>query len=144
MMQTKNNKGFSLVELLVVIAVLAILTGIVGMSLNIIGRSTAKSAAYSVNDLLTRCKAENLSGMECYVELHDSYAALCASDGSEIDRSAFKKPVTIETVDNGITQIGFNMSTGALNCNCTEITVTYGRTSYVIELEVLTGRHSIQ
>ena len=57
----KNNKGFSLVELIVVVAILGVCVGIVSMSLSTIFSSRAKKCANEISSLLSQCKVSAMS-----------------------------------------------------------------------------------
>ena len=59
-----NNKGFSLIELVVVMALVIVLTTIASMPLVNIYKARAKSAAETVNSMMSQSKINALSGTE--------------------------------------------------------------------------------
>ena len=61
-----NNKGFSLLELLVVVAIMAVLTGIISITYRTVNKSNVNKAASIVDDYLSlaREKAKTVSAYE--------------------------------------------------------------------------------
>ena len=53
----RNNSGFSLVELIVVMAIIGIITVIVGISVSTANSAKTEKAAASVNALISKCRA---------------------------------------------------------------------------------------
>ena len=53
----RNNSGFSLVELIVVMAIIGIVTVIVGLSVSTASSAKTEKAAASVNALISKCRA---------------------------------------------------------------------------------------
>ena len=51
-----NNKGFSLLELLVVVAIMAVLTGIISITYRTVNKSNVNKAASIVDDYLWQGK----------------------------------------------------------------------------------------
>ena len=145
MKRTRNNKGFSLVELIVVIAVLATLTGIMVGSIGIVGRTKAKAAAQTVDAMLSRCKMENLSGQDCYITVSGNTASIVRRDGSVMETKAVDSSVSVTLTPADCSYVGFDMKTGAVLGGCTSISVlnSNGQAVYTIRLISLTGEHSI-
>lgn len=52
----KNNKGYSLVEIIIVVAILSVLTAGISMSASAINNSNAKACANSIRDALAEAK----------------------------------------------------------------------------------------
>ena len=66
----RNNKGFSLVEMIVIVAILGILVGVFSTSIMPLLSQRAERAAKSTNDLLSKCKVYSMSRAgEIYVRL---------------------------------------------------------------------------
>lgn len=57
----KDNNGVSLVELIVVIAIMAIMTGVMSLGLSILFSKDAESAAIVVDDALSRTRTMSMS-----------------------------------------------------------------------------------
>lgn len=149
MTRIKNNKGFSLVELIIVIAILSALTAVTSLSINTIGRSKTMSVIEEVDTMLSRCKAENLSGLNCYVQFETGSVELCkkAADGTVtvLESRELEDSVTLTTEPESASKVvSFDMATGALDSDCEKIVATGGLTTYTIVLESLTGSHTIQ
>lgn len=90
-MINKDNKGFSLIELLVVVAILALAVTFVGGSMVSVYNAGAKKAAEQINAMLAQSKIDAMSGMPCKFELGYSdtdecyYVALYSSDGTNFN-----------------------------------------------------------
>ncbi len=65
----KNNKGYTLVELIVVIAIVALLASIITYSIGIVSRNRSREAASDFSALLSAAKISTMSGE---VEIDDS------------------------------------------------------------------------
>ena len=66
-MKTKSalvRKGFSLVEMIIVIAIMGILVGTVGLSIGLLRSTDTKGAAYDINSKLTDLKSRTTGGKE--------------------------------------------------------------------------------
>lgn len=57
----KNNKGFSLVEMLIVIGVMAILTGIVATSVALVNNANVSRAAKTFESLLNQSRTQSMA-----------------------------------------------------------------------------------
>ncbi|MGM9521965.1 MAG: type II secretion system protein [Oscillospiraceae bacterium] len=129
-MKKLNDHGFTLVELIVVIAILGILAGVMSYSVNQIFSSQARKFADEYDALLTQCRVCTLggAGSPVYVELcqdssGDFYGVLYEG-GAEVSRKKLGGASLSCTfqVDGGTEFsisssrslcIGYNRSTGA-------------------------------
>lgn len=129
-----NKKGFSLIELIVVIALMVVATTIASMPLVNMYKARAKSAAEQVNTMLSQSKIDALSGVEnefwlyfdntenCY-KCHLAYTIEGSHKGKIYKTVEFgNKNLTIgygKTVfgqdGKGIVRIRFNSQTGAID-----------------------------
>ena len=161
----KNNKGFTLVELIVVILVLGVVSGITALSINLIGSSSARQCATQMDALISKSRVSSLSHTEkIYINLYmldgkvvgDYYENGVRLSSKELSG----RRVAVSCVVGGVVsnlgnssnplKLSFNHSTGALNPNtadgsyyCTEINVLGGSRLYTITIAPLTGHHSI-
>lgn len=60
----KNNKGFSMIELIIVIAILGILTGMSTLSINYLKLANTRSAAKKIDSTLSKLKIDTMSKNE--------------------------------------------------------------------------------
>lgn len=56
-----DNKGFSLVELLVVLAIVSIITAMAGLTLGVVNNANVSKAATRFESMLTRSRAESIA-----------------------------------------------------------------------------------
>lgn len=59
----KNNKGFTLVELVVVIALMAVIAGVSSYTVNLVTKQELKDFSNNLDAMLCQCKIETMSGM---------------------------------------------------------------------------------
>ena len=73
----KNHKGFTLIELIVVVSILSILAGAVLYSVNSVSSTRARRFSSELSALLSECRINTLSGAAAPV-----YLKLCLEDGT--------------------------------------------------------------
>ena len=94
-----NNKGFSLLELMVVVAIMAILTGITTITYRTVNKSNVNKAASIVDDYLSlaREKAKTVSAYEWNMTIS------VGDDGTEVSyvkKTETKTGITEDTMDS--------------------------------------------
>ncbi len=162
----KDNKGFSLVELLVVVAIMASLTGLIGLSIGMLIGQRVKTAASDTKSLMQSAQTVAMSKENCTVEFTPT------SDGVEVvskvgtgkelkqvnisDKIAVKIKVadgSIVDVTSDAAVITYNRETGGFK-QCIvggtdkgvplEISFTKGTRTIVLELATYTGKISVK
>ena len=73
-----NNSGYSLVELIIVIAIMAVLIGTVFYSITMIFGANAKTCANNIQRAIADCKVTTMGKKEAYMELYrDAEGNVC-------------------------------------------------------------------
>lgn len=73
----KNNKGYSLVELIIVIAIMALLAGTAFFSINMIFGASAKTCANDIKEALAENKVTAMGKSEARVEIYREASDNC-------------------------------------------------------------------
>ena len=162
----KNNKGFSLVELIVIIAIMAVAMGAIITYIGSLGTAQAKQCA---NGLLTGfsqtkvCAMSRSSASMVVYSNEDGVFLLTKQGSNERTEKIGKKGTVVEyrtvrdsstfspvgdSVDTGV-KIEFDRASGACKKMasseyCYGFKVTNGRTTYIVNIEPITGRATIQ
>ena len=138
MTQRNNNKGFSLVELIVVIAIMSVAVSLVSYSFASVYRARSKRAAETLDAVISQCKIDSMSGLDCALEVAlddgDYYVNLYRVDESgnmnlykteklASDRLTFT--VGSDTVEEDPLIIRFNSSDGSI------VSAEIGTTDYL-------------
>lgn len=168
-MTVKNSRGFSLVELIVVTAIIAVCCGIITASISSVASSQARKCAQETNALLSKCRIRAMSlSADVYLKLY------CDSNGNMIaDYLENNVVVSREQLGNSRSHaayvtdtqhdlnasqplcLSFKRETGALKTllpdgtteagrQCTEILFFGGGRTYVIRLVPATGTHTLE
>ena len=163
----RNNRGLTLIELIVVITIIGVVAGLVGLTVGTAVSAKAQSAAASVNILISKCRTGNLSktsasGKAPCLTLSvedDKLLARYYENGSLVSTDSFslsgisvkyEKTDSAEPVvlaDGGPSlKLSFDRATGGLNAvdgaYCTSILFDAGRV-FTIELIPVTGMHRL-
>ena len=163
-MKKTKNAGFSLVELIIVVAILGILVGSGVSMMGLIAGKDAKQAQANVSSVLGKARIETMSKkslkLEIYRETADgAYFWRYIVDGvtdATAEKIASKKVEISYTDTNGTTHnimpgasliLQFDRSSGALKpfssgSYCNGIIFKQGTTERKIEIYPATGRHN--
>ena len=162
----RNNRGFSLVELIVVVAILGACVGLITASISTVSSSQARKCAASLDAALSRCRVAAMSragtvsmtvsvdgdGVVTVKQLEKNGETVTetASDAVGSSRCAVSYQVKGEAAATALDAAGFTLSfdrdTGAFDFTgtpITSITVSGGGRTYVITLDALTGAHQL-
>ena len=161
----KNNKGFTLVELIVVIALMAIIAGVSSYTISTVSNQELKDFANNYDAMLSQCQIETMSGMrnpvlEIAVNRDGEYRATLYSTTTRNDGSTVREVVksqylgedylvckydetTLARTDTLTVQ--FDRSTGEITTNkgFKTISVSNGRGTYKVQLVPETGFHKV-
>lgn len=107
----RNNRGFTLVELMVVIAIIGVLTAIISLNISVIFSTDARRAATTAADALSTCRQDNRSreGEQTFVVFTTTdtgkLAAALVVNGTVKDCDAISTRHVDVTVGNGKTPL---------------------------------------
>ncbi len=155
-----NNKGFTLVEMMIVIAVIAV--AIVGIitSTAVISSSNARKAANSFISLMGECRVNTTTGAQgVSIEITQNEGQLIAnitkksSTNETIEREEIlcESDVQFEFLDDNdkeitVKSITFNRETGALHepSELDRVVFKGGNREYVVKIHASTGYFEIE
>lgn len=164
-----NNKGFSYIELLIVLAIMAIMVGIMAISMGLIGRTNVNRGAEKIVNSMNRARnmamAKGTDSGVLQIELSNGkyycYAGnVTSSERESIRQDLVSEPVSIgyylegdsdtlyTLTDGSYLTLNYNSSTGAFlpmtvggtSAYCKYIVLTNGDTEAKIELYPATGK----
>ena len=170
----KNNKGYSLVELIIVIVIMALLSGTVLFSISMIFGASAKACANDIKEALAENKVTAMGKSEAKVEIYRD-----ASDNNIyiiqwVKEGGVWKPKKVDDAGNAVSekvgnsrvyvayeekdsstagsslQLCYDRGNGGFsdkseNCIlCKKIYVKGGSRSYVLTLTELTGKVELE
>lgn len=162
----KNNKGFSLVELIVVIAIMAVLMAAIITYIGTLGTAQAKKCANGIVTGFSQTKvcAMSRSSASMVVYSNDDGVFLLTKQGSNeriekigstgavVEYRTVRDASSFTPVGNSAAtgvKIEFDRASGAckkmVSGNyCYGFKITCGKTTYIVNIEPLTGRATIQ
>ena len=87
MTHEKNNKGFSLVELLAVVAIITVAVSLAGGAMFSVYSARSKKAAETLDAMISQSKIDAMSGLDCVLAIElddgDCYARLYRADDDD-------------------------------------------------------------
>lgn len=150
--------GFSLIELVIVIALMAILVGGISLSFNMLYSADTKGTAYDIDNNLTSLKSRNMGSNklmymhlyrysgDIYVDYTQEKSYTPTGDGELIGDSAVTLSCDgVVMSDGSVTTIGIQKKDGAFSEGPEQIRVSGDvGTSYVVYLIHDTGKHYVE
>jgi prepilin-type N-terminal cleavage/methylation domain-containing protein len=165
----KKDAGFSLIELVVVVAILAVMTTGVMVSVYTSASYNAKQVAQEIDSALTECRVQALSKTDAWMQIayddslkkyviKTSYATDQVLSGSNRVTISYTKPnddgsdvETVELTGSNTLTLKYNRSSGAFlpivedgAKYCSSILISSGSKTCEITLSQLTGRHTLR
>ncbi len=155
----KDNKGYTLIELIIVIAIIAIVAGSLVFGISMIFTTDAKGCANKLKTGIGRTKIATMGKQEAYLEVYKSaadgfYYLVLVENGdtaNAIPQRITKRSTTTikyigKTTSGDLTgdmgagvRVTFNRESGKRSCDVEKFTVTGGGKTYTVHITV-TGK----
>ncbi len=151
----KNNKGFTLIELIVVISLMVIIAGVSSRTLGTVSNQELKDFANNYDSMLSQCQIETMSGLpqaQLEIVISDGEYRAILYSGTEVIKSQFlgETHLTCEYDGTKLTTgtklvVKFDRSTGEITTNPSfkKLSVSNKRGTYNVELVPQTGYHKV-
>lgn len=169
-MKKRDNRGMTLVELIIVIALMSIVIGITGYGLGLVTKKPVDECAKKIEMALNRNRTNAMGKKECYIEFYmdnnrvTMYEYMVDASGNvqtstavigaaDVKMRLFYQDGSTVDLDGTHRRIAFTRDSGSLSdvygTICTKIAVykgDYSSTTNIrtIELEELTGKVTMQ
>lgn len=159
-MKNKKNAGFSLVEIIVVIAIMAVLVGMTSVGISLMFSRDAEKCATEIEGGLDKLRAYSMSKkgkwyMEIKQEVSDNniYMTIYRDEGSGYEIFEQENLGSRASLISGYITIEFNKANGSVSKvngsapgDITQIKLEANRTnkSETVNLVTLTGRHFLE
>ncbi len=158
MEKVKERDGFSLMEMIIVIAILGMITGGIAVTYNMVRSADVKGMAYDIDSSLTNLKSKNMgSNKQLFMHLYkqsgnyfidyteeESYTP--SGEGESVGESGISlKYDGKELTDGGVITIGIQKKDGAFSVGPEEIEVYDNNVNdYMVYLVKDTGKHYVE
>ena len=162
---SSKNKGFTLIELIVVVTIMGIVAGLLGLSVSSINSTNAKRTSESINSLISKCRTGCLSRegnvyLVIYLDSDENIVAEYYENDVVVSKDTFTGKGTSVSYTTEISStnttlalegqpltLSFSRGTGSEKPQsdgsyCTAITFSSNRT-YTITLVPSTGNHKL-
>ncbi len=138
MKKTKRlgNQGFSLVELIVVVAIIALIVGVFSIGYSVVGNKSVEQCAKRIETVLENCRNTTMGKLTCSVSFYISDGKLMVDkevNGEHTYSELSGKDVTVQYLywDHGVH--------GPADMPATPITITFNRASGSLEKQPVGG-----
>ena len=158
MEKVKERDGFSLMEMIIVIAILGMITGGIAVTYNMVRSADVKGMAYDIDSSLTNLKSKNMgSNKQLFMHLYkqsgnyfidyseeESYTP--SGEGESVGESGISlKYDGKELTDGEVITIGIQKKDGAVSVGPEEIEVYDNNVNdYMVYLVKDTGKHYVE
>lgn len=158
MEKVKERDGFSLMEMIIVIAILGMITGGIAVTYNMVRSADVKGMAYDIDSSLTNLKSKNMgSNKQLFMHLYkqsgnyfidyteeESYTP--SGEGESVGESGISlKYDGKELTDGEVITIGNQKKDGAFSVGPEEIEVYDNNVNdYMVYLVKDTGKHYVE
>lgn len=158
MEKVKERDGFSLMEMIIVIAILGMITGGIAVTYNMVRSADVKGMAYDIDSSLTNLKSKNMgSNKQLFMHLYkqsgnyfidyteeESYTP--SGEGESVGESGISlKYDGKELTDGEVITIGIQKKDGAFSVGPEEIEVHDDNVNdYMVYLVKDTGKHYVE
>lgn len=158
MEKVKERDGFSLMEMIIVIAILGMITGGIAVTYNMVRSADVKGMAYDIDSSLTNLKSKNMgSNKQLFMHLYkqsgnyfidyteeESYTP--SGEGESVGESGISlKYDGKELTDEEVITIGIQKKDGAFSVGPEEIEVYDNNVNdYMVYLVKDTGKHYVE
>ncbi len=131
----KSNKGVTIIELIVVIAILGVLIGGVALTFSIVDSADIKGCTQTLDSSLEKAKNECMSKIDqsflvLYKSTEDDYTGYYLGNVSRSDLATYlPSPESDRKVGNENIQINIDMANGTIDVSDTAVFFTFDRGS---------------
>lgn len=158
MEKVKERDGFSLMEMIIVIAILGMITGGIAVTYNMVRSADVKGMAYDIDSSLTNLKSKNMGSnkqllMHLYkqsgnyfIDYTEEESYTPSGEGESVGESGISlKYDGKELTDGGVITIGIQKKDGAFSVGPEEIEVYDNNVNdYMVYLVKDTGKHYVE
>lgn len=139
-----NNGGFSLVELLVIVAIMGVLIGMFSISYVIVEKGNVKKAIGYIDDALTLCKekAQTNSADEWKVIIEEEKVSVVKVEGSSEQYISQKE--LPKNVDLYVTELDGKLSGTEVGSDYDSVSISFGRMGEVKDVYITSSGTSIK
>ena len=158
MEKVKERDGFSLMEMIIVIAILGMITGGIAVTYNMVRSADVKGMAYDIDSSLTNLKSKNMGSNKqlfmhlykqsgnYYIDYTEEESYTPSGEGESVGESGISlKYDGKELTDGGVITIGIQKKDGAFSVGPEEIEVYDNNVNdYMVYLVKDTGKHYVE